>query len=591
MKNQYLILYTLLGLLIVTHSSAKPDFKELLKNSFTLNQEEITQGTVTFASVGPASDAECDYTSIQDAVDSGVDQVRISTATNYFENIIIQNNNISLIGGYARCFVANTDVNNISGYSTIDGGGNGIVIQVNNDNSSYDVNFTNLRLINGSYALISGTGGISLNGMGTRVNMDNLWISDNLGSGISANDIDILVIKDSIIANNTNLTGAGIYCSQSFVTIFGNSVIRANTASSGGGVYATNQCGFTIYSGQPFPSAGSSGINSNTASQNGGGIYATQASTINMFGHEIDFGNGNILGDATRAVYLLSNTANNGAGVYLDGTNTTANLSGVFIASNIANINGGGIAVTQNAQLALIRYEIPCYSDLKCNYFSGNMAGTGLTGGGAIYTNNSSQIGIANTYFANNTAGFGNAILAIGNVTGTIEGSIFTNNNGHSGRAGNFVIDVEDGSNLTIGFNTFVDNLASTSTLGVKNSHIENVGNLFYEYTSGTVLTLTTATATNYCLLSRDTSGLVGLNIVQAVIDPFVDRNSQDYHLDEILGISAMDQCDTNTYYPSNKDIDLEPRGINLPLANTDGPYDIGADEFFVEDLFKNGFE
>ena len=261
MKNQFLILYFIIGLLVVTRSTAKPEFKEQLKNSFT----EISQGSVTFASVGPPSDSNCTYNSIQQAIDSGVDQVRISIATDYFENTIIQNKNISLIGGYATCFVANTSVNNISGYSTIDGGGNGTVIQVNNDNNSYDVNFTNLRLINGSYALISGTGGVSLNGGGTRVNMNNVWISDNLGSGISANDIDILVIKDSLITNNTNLTGAGIYCSGSFVTVYGNSAINANTANTGGGVYATNQCGFTMYSGQPFPAAGSSGINSNNA--------------------------------------------------------------------------------------------------------------------------------------------------------------------------------------------------------------------------------------------------------------------------------------------------------------------------------------
>ena len=591
MKNQFLIIYSLLGLLVVTHSSAKPDFKELLKNSFTVNQKEIPQGTVTFASVGPASDSECDYTSIQDAIDSGVDQVRISIATNYFENIIIQNKNISLIGGYARCFVANTQVNNISGYSTIDGGGNGTVIQVNNDTNSYDLNFTNLRLINGSYALISGTGGISLNGVGTRVKMDNLWISDNLGSGISANDIDILLIKDSYITNNTNLTGAGIYCSQTFVTIYGNSVIRANTANTGGGVYATNQCGFTMYSGQPFPAAGSSGINSNSASQNGGAIYATQASTINLFGHEVDFGNGNILGDATRAVYLLSNTANNGAGIYLDGINTTANLSGISIGSNTAAINGGGIYATNSAKLAILRYDLPCHSQIKCNELQFNKAGVGLTGGGAIYANNSSEIGVSQSYFIKNTAGFGNAIWVTGGVTGTIESSVFTANDSNSGRVGNHVIGLENSSNLTLGFNTLVDNLAATSAIGLYNSHIENVGNLFYEYASGLVLSLNSSTATNYCLLSRDTTGLTGLTIIQLTSDPFVDRNTQDYHLDEIAGISAMDQCDTSVYNPVVKDMDLEPRGINLPLANSDGPYDIGADEFFVEDLFKNGFE
>ncbi len=591
MKNQFLIIYSLLGLLVATLSSAKTDYNELLKNSFPSKQEKTTQGTVTFASVGPVSDGNCNYNSIQQAIDSGVDQVRISIATDYFENIVIQNNNIALIGGYASCFVANTQVNNISGYSTIDGGGNGTVIQVNNDNNSYDVNFTNLRLINGSYALIAGTGGISLNGTATRVNMDNLWISDNLGSGISANDIDILVIKDSLIFNNTNLNGAGIYCDHSFVTIYGNTAINANTASIGGGIFATNQCGFTIYSGQAFPASGSSGINSNTASQDGGGIYATQASTINMFGHEVDFGNGNILGDKTRAVYLVSNTANNGAGIYLEGINTTANLSGIFFTSNEANINGGGIAVTNNAQLGLVRYDLPCYSDIRCNHFSGNKAGTGLTGGGAIYANNSSQIGITNTYFADNTAGFGNAIWVTGNVTGTIESSVFIGNKGYSGRVGNHVIGIESSSNLTLGFNTLVDNLAATSAIGLYSSHIENIGNILYEYASGATMTLNSSTATNYCLLSRDTTGLTGLNIIQAVFDPFVDRSTRDFHLDETSGVSAIDQCDTSVYSPSNKDMDLEPRGINLPIANTDGPYDIGADEFFVEDLFKNGFE
>ncbi len=582
-------------LVLAATSSANSNFNELTKQTFFSNQDK-TPLAVTIASVGSA--ANCNFTTIQAAIDSGVDEVRLISFTTYTENILIQNKSINLIGGYSSCAAANVNTATPgTNFSTIDAGGSGTVIEVINDTNTYDVNFTNLRIINGSFNFFAGTGGIILSGTGTRANFDHVEVENNTGTGIRAQDIDILLIKDSYIANNSNNNdkGGGIYCDNTFTTIYGKSTIRNNSANLGGGVYATNHCVITQYSGQPAPRSGSSGIVANNAGLNGGGIYADQLSTINLFGHEVDFSNGNILGDSTEASFVGSNSAENGGGIYLDGNNTIANLAGVYILSNNATVNGGGIYLTNNAQLSVLRYDLPCYNIIKCNQFNRNQAGVGITGGGAIYANNSSQFGITQSYFTQNTADFGNAILAIGNVTGTIEGSIFTNNNGYNGRQGHFVIDSEDTSNLTIGFNTFVDNLATTSTLGIKNAHIENVGNLFYEYPSGTIITLTsttgTASATNYCLLSRDTSGLTGLNIIPLAADPFVDRNTGDFHLDVTMGQSAMDQCNTNTYYPSNKDIDLEPRGINLPLANTDGPYDIGADEFFVEDLFKNGFE
>ncbi len=84
---------------------------------------------------------------------------------------------------------------------------------------------------------------------------------------------------------------------------------------------------------------------------------------------------------------------------------------------------------------------------------------------------------------------------------------------------------------------------------------------------------------------------MVGTNIIQTIFDPFVDRSIQDFHLDEISGGAAIDECDTTLYNPVSKDMDHEPRGFDLPLTNGSGSYDVGADEFFVEEMFANGFE
>ena len=58
-----------------------------------------------------------------------------------------------------------------------------------------------------------------------------------------------------------------------------------------------------------------------------------------------------------------------------------------------------------------------------------------------------------------------------------------------------------------------------------------------------------------------------------------------------MFGMSAVDLCDSSVYSPSLKDMGHDPRGIDISLPNNNGPFDVGADEFFIEELFANGFE
>ncbi len=559
------------------------------KHIFT-NQKSL-KGASSFASVG--DDAACGYATIQGAIDSGVDEVRIKRFLTFTENLTIQNQSINLIGGYTNCFEANSGFAPVN-ETIIDGNDLAPVINIDNDNSVYEININNLWIQNGNSGNTFFGGGLEAKGVSTSININNIRVYNNTGSGISVEGVSQLNIKDAYINNNTAVIGGGIACSNTFVTVYGTSFISSNSASSGGGgIYAYNQCNFSFFSGQPHPATASGGIQGNTTMGQGAGIYAYDGATINLNGIELDFGNGNILGDSTMPVTLLNNTASsNGGGLFISGVNTQANLTGVRFQSNLTpSGNGGGIAVLDQATLVVTRYNFPCWNDIKCNYFFFNYSGSGAVDGGAIYAEANSVIGIGNAYFEKNTASFGSAIWITGGTKATIEGSVFTNNNSQIGRLGNYVIGVETGSELILGFNTFVDNLATTTTIALFNSTMTNVGNLFYEYELESILSQTASTVTNNCIVSRNTTGLIGTNITQTTFDPFVDRDIQDFHLDEISGGVAVDLCDTSVYTPSLKDMDHEPRGIDLPIMNTDGPYDVGADEFFIDELFANGFE
>ncbi len=589
-------LFLLVCLLICLSSVSAKDKKNqdlYTKYKHLFTNKATTQGTPTFASVGN-DPINCNFDTIQAAINSGVDEVRIQRFLTYTENLIIQNQSIKLIGGYDNCFEANSGAGQTGLSATIDGNNLAPVININNDNAVYDITIENLWLENGNSTINFFGGGIEAKGMLTSVNINNIRATNNAGSGINVEDIDSLIIKDSLINNNNATIGGGIACSATSTTIYGTTVIVSNSASiAGGGIYAYNQCDLTYFSGQPHPANAIAGISGNSTSGQGGGIYAYDGSTINLYGFEIDFGNGNILGDSSVPVKITNNIADSdGGGLFILGANTQATLSGIDFGNNRTSTgNGGGIAVFDQAKLVVTRYELPCWDDIHCNLFYFNRSSTGATGGGGIYAGTNTVIGIGNAYFEKNTASFGTALYLTNGSQTTIEGSVFTDNNANNGRAGNYVIDLESFSQLTLGFNTFVDNLATTTIINVNSSTMINKGNLFFEYASDPVIIRTASTLTNDCIVSRVTTDIVGTNIVQATFDPFVDRSIQNFHLDEISGGVAIDLCDTSLYNPSLKDMDHEPRGIDLPLTNTDGPYDVGADEFFVEELFSNGFE
>ncbi len=591
-----LVLLICLSVSLSSVSAQNKDYQTLYnKYKQVFASKATTKGTVTFASVGD-DPVNCDFDNIQDAINTGIDEVRIQRFLTYTENITIQNQAIKLIGGYESCFGANNGETPIgTNASIIDGNDLAPVININNDTNPYEIILKNIELQNGNSGMTFFGGGLEAKGTATSINISNFKSTNNTGSGINVESISQLNIKDALLSNNTALIGGGIACSDTFVVVYGRSAISSNSATiAGGGIYAYNQCNFSYFSGKNHIQAGIGGMIGNTTDGQGAGIYAYDGATINLNGTELDLGGGTILGDSTIAVKITSNIADSdGGGLFISGANTQANLTGIdFQFNRTPNGNGGGIAVFDQATLVITRYDLPCWDDIKCNSFYFNRSSTAVTkGGGGVYAEANSTSAIGNAYFEKNTATFGTAIWLTGGAQATVEGSVFTDNNASLGRTGNYVIGAETASNLTLGFNTFVDNLSGISIIAAYDSTLTNVGNLFYEYEMASILAQSSSTVTNNCIVSRNTTGLVGINITQAIADPFVDRVNLDFHLDGNTGMVAVDLCNTSVYNPSLKDMDQQPRGFELPIGNVAGPYDVGADEIFIEEIFSNGFE
>lgn len=563
-------------------------------------QANPQKGIITFASVGLVADNNCDFNSIQAAIDNGSDEVRIVNST-FNENIVITNRSIEIKGGYSNCNTANND-NPFRLTTTLDVSSS-TVIEINNNNSNYQVKLSNLWLTGGSQTMFNSAAGISITGTDTQVTMDKVNVISNQGTGVFVSETNSVFMNEVNITNNTINpgNGGGIYCESSQIIVAGASVISSNQAientrkkgssssGKGGGIFATDGCQFSMYSGPNNPGAGSAGIFDNSAASDGGGVYAELGSKIYLFGSEVLIGEQTLGNNNIPVNVSLNSSDSSGGGIYLDGFNTELTASGISVRQNHAVFNGGGIYANEGAVAAITRLPGGCWSNHQCNYFYNNQAGTQVSTGGAVLAVNST-LAVGNAWFEENSADQASAIGLLGS-TATIEGSVFYRNNPTTNLDANETIGMFFNSDVTIAFSTLVDNNPLESTLQVgSGSDLKLVATVIYDVGGDVSLsTNSPGTITNYCLYSNEGSELTGTNITINSIDPFVDRLGKDFHLASSL---LTDVCDTSIYAPSLRDFDHEIRGFDAPVIDADGFYDIGADEDYSSDvIYKNGFD
>ena len=137
--------------------------------------------------------------------------------------------------------------------------------------------------------------------------------------------------------------GGGVYLGNGIFYLRG--TIDSCTADYGGGVATTGSAKFNMTSGT---------ISNNTARENGGGIWCNTGATSWSDSHKAAdaFITGGIIGGGIDEYgdKINSNTAQNGAGIFVTSGKSISIYNGT-ISSNIADNNGGGLYAEQNSEV------------------------------------------------------------------------------------------------------------------------------------------------------------------------------------------------------------------------------------------------
>lgn len=615
-----------------------------LLHSFVVYQKQFSGNIIT---VGGDPNG-CQFSNIQDAIDSipfsGTGEIHIATNKIYNENLVIDDINISLIGGYQDCTAAGSPFIQPSDNKVfINGGNSGSVIKVIGNFVDKTILLRNLRLIEGFGLAPNGEftgGGILSYETSADILLNNVDVTSNdaqYGAGISIiGGVTNMLIQESLVNNNLAKYGAGIYClgtgiDGSSIMMGDNSGVVANVANGipvsddskfgrGGGVYV-DSCPFTFYSGSE--DGGLVGINSNIAFGNGGGLYAENTRII--LTSETSCLNGICLGDSNNPVKIsgnvagFNNTIGSGGGIYAGdfGVSTTVTIDGSLIENNNAKLKGGGIMLDFAGLIVRHPRLQPCWDAARCNYFKGNFlhgVPNEESQGGAIFNfGNTSRI--TSSYFEENNATHGAAIAVAqlppfsGNPGLYIGSSIFVHNGDEttestfhtSGEADIQLIHVSiadnnfsdlTSNNSTFNTSSIVFNTERIPSLRVESSIIDNFGTPVLKHNmtdfnveiSCIIANETTSISSNNSLINA-ADNQPGGSYINQTIPGFVDRNNRDYHL--ASNSQAIDYCEVNSFQVPfidvDKDIDSQDRGVdnpNIPNLSIDSFYDIGADEF-----------
>ena len=628
-------------LLSSIHLSASESIKQLrldseskaLQNAqFVQSFQKLQKGAVTFATVGADS---CDYTTVQDAVDSGVDEVRIATNSNYNENVFLTNISIKLRGGYSSCSAANND-NQSTAKSHIIGVPNASqpVIAITGHEQRNRVTLENLDISGGTGTNFLKGGGISTLDSDASVAIVNSDIHDNNGNqgggigifGDSANANTDFLLVDTIISNNfADQLGGGLYCKgdKSSVLVVGNSGISLNMVDTsnnklidskgsfplgnGGGIYITTSCKFTMYSGTKTSQQGVNqdlrGIAFNQAEHYGGGVYMSIGGDVELNGHQFCFNLGSevCLGDNINPININNNTAEYGGGANIVGASSKLKIYAALVANNQVDFIGGGVDIISSTNNFVTAQLYPsCWDKNRCNSYQNNTAK--LRGGAIRFTNGTTSI--YHTKFIGNRADKGTVFTLSDNVNLTSEGCVYSHN-GDYGNDGFLDLGVinsfGNSTQFTSLHDSYVDN-HTNSAIFVIDTALEVNSGIISEDSNLAIIEVPfdySSSANFNCIIASESDSFGFYNNVNVtditVADPqFIDRANGDYHINAATS-PAVDRC--GNAFAQHTDMDHQNRGWNDPSVTNFGgvafnSYDAGADETYGNDIiFKNEFE
>ena len=574
----------------------------LFKQSFAL----VSVGTAPLGT--PPGSGICDYTTIQAALNSGADRINVLNNQDFVENLVVDYA-VDIVGGFASCQDANfnlvpTETNTtIKGTDTL---GESVVRIETIENPTIKLINLNLKSAVADDSVPNGGHGLKIDQARADIWLINTNISLNnsaLGAGIymkntspgTATDLTVILENSTVSFNIASEDGGGIFCggSGARLSVDEDSFVGANMAVNGGGIYAESGCGVVVSAGvDVHNSSAFKGVMYNNASGDGGGIFAYSAYiSINATAYQV-----NGIRDSDTPATVAKNTADHdGGGIYaVNGSSVT--VKDALIEGNSAGNNGGGFYVASDLETSTINLDVSnraCWNDGACMEVSNNKARLG----GVVYLKGNSAFSVQNSYISGNRADIGTVTYGDGDVhtsgasVGIIGSYIYNNgNNGAGGFTDEYAFYLLKNATLGIRHSTIADNDINSlsaiigsdqSYLSIRDSIIRNAETVLDE-TNSTSLTAS-------CLIVNEDNSISGSNIY--VLNPgFVDANNQNYHIHS--NSHAIDLCDSSAIFGYGNDTDGNPRAWDDPFVdNVEGSLDAGADEYFVDLIFADGFE
>ena len=600
--------------------------------------------------VGPATDPDCEFQDIQDAIDDMIDDdggfstafITISGPPSLHQGntYFISSANIDSVrtlhvwGGFDSC----SDSSPSGGRSVLDADRNDRVFELRYDAEDSDpvieIWLRNLEITGGLANDGDGGAGIRIRGHSgrQRIRLDNLVIDDN-------RTLDTFGLLSAHGGGISLRATAGSSSTAPWITVHspfqGLEITNNRAQARGGGIACDN---FTGDDNPPIELENAT-IRGNRARTDGGGLSIAGCTNVHLRASAADlFGPGvhlNIAGDGedgfgggihvanggelrvnprgtTHAALISANSADAGGGIWASDLDTVVLLFNTNIRGNTTGGTGGGIHLQNFAFLEMGRDGVgaagpagTCLEDIQnplCSRIENNAA----DGNGGAIRIDFATARINQTWLTGNTsAGLGSAGSLSDHASLTLEGAAISGNSGSS-RLFQIVDSVLNLRWSTIAGNRdpddpplqvfrHLDAEPSVNNLAVENSIVWEPGATMINADGDD------ATAQAHCMIghtSEDNSGFDELEFYSHIDPRLVAPQSNDLRLR--IDSPAVDYCDDEVSPPLHNDLHNNPRGVDVGGPLTEAPdgkggaFDLGVherqsvEELIFHDRFEN---